>query len=260
MNKLFHMVCEGQTDFEIFKKIIEEVGRAQGKRYSGQVLFPPKGKNIGGWSTLRQWCKDRAAELVGNQNRARSAALLLGAKPSAFAAKPKVDKIGAALALKKNQIGTWKSVVVVHIDSDIAEDLIIDADLGHTFTYPLTPNDRLLICEAAIDNWLGGHISKKNASIIYCISSFAIENWVLTLHSCGDIAAAAGISLPNDHDVIHLPDRRLLSLGYKKDSSGKLEKKASIYKEHARKMTNSFATCCARSARLVNFCSDLVAI
>lgn len=253
MNKIFHVVCEGQTDFEIIKEVLKQVGSNNGEKYSANVLFPPIKKNIGGWSTLRNWCKERASELTGNTQRAKQAALLLGAKPAQNANKAGADKIAAALALKKYELDNHKSILIIHLDTDIADDLVIDANLPHV-QFPLSVADRIAICDKALDNWLGGHVVKKNLSMFYCLTSLAMENWVLTLHAVADISKASKACLPDEHDAIQYPDKRLVSLGYSKESDGSLRKKASVYKNYGRRIAQNLFTCRSRSNILDKFC------
>ena len=256
MAKQFHIVCEGQTDIEIFKRIIKKVGQVQKDTYTTQIMFPPKSQQIGGWSTLRNWCLAQASALAGNTQRALGAAQALGATPTNFAASKSKDKIAAALSLITNPAATNNKFIIIHLDTDIAHH--ISAQFNFAPAPPVTIADRISICDQALDSWLGGHLAKKGTKIFYCLTSLAIENWILTLHPHANIVHATGINVPTQYDDILNPDQCLVSLGYKSEKNGQLRKKPKLYESYGADIANNLQTSRNRSRILDNFCTTII--
>ncbi|HDR8958357.1 hypothetical protein [Burkholderia vietnamiensis] len=249
--KIFHVVCEGNTDYEVLRAVAKEVGLKQGEDFRTSPLFPPNPKANAGWPNLKIWCKKQASTLSGTlQAEAVAAATLLGATPMKNAEKRQVDKISAALLLKSSM---GRNAIVLQLDADIAHDLFPDAGVPKdTHLMPLTPADRVRICEAAIDSWLGPHLKKKNIDIYYCITSLALENWILTLHNEASLKVPVG----ENYDHLHYPDQRLVALGYA-NSKGELKKDPPKYKLYGEALAKGLQVSIYRSPSLFNYCSTL---
>jgi hypothetical protein len=250
MPKLFHIVCEGPTDYEVFKALAKEIGTTVSEKYKCQKLFPPKDKDIGGWSNVKIWLKQQESARAGNQ-LASAMAQDLGSKHFAKGSIRPRDKIGSALAIAQSKI-------IIQLDSDIACDSVVLKDAGKSASLlPLHPKDRLSICEAALRSWLGPHYSAFIGSSIYlCINSLAIENWILAAHSLAELGGAK-IMEGCDFDSIHHPDEVLVSIGFPQDK-GKLRKTAGAYRNHATLLVNNLTIAKANSSSLNKFCTDLV--
>ncbi|WP_186011775.1 hypothetical protein [Burkholderia gladioli] len=251
IKKIFHVVCEGNTDYEVLRAVAKEVGLKQHEDFRTEALFPPNPKANAGWPNLKIWCKKQASTLSGTLHaESMAAATLLGAKPMRNAEKRQVDKISAALLLKG---GIARSAIVLQIDSDIAHDLFLDAGIPKdAHMMPMSPADRIRVCEAAIDSWLGPHLKKKNIDIYYCITSLALENWVLTLHK----EAALGVPVGTNYDHLHFPDKRLVALGYA-SSKGELKKDPPKYKLYGEALAKVLQVSIYRSPSLFNYCDTL---
>lgn len=253
IHKCFHVICEGQTDYEIFKAIISSVGNMAGKSFKSMPLFPPVKRNNGGWGNLKNWCLNQAAALTGQNNR--QAAILLGAKPNHGIQNRPSDKISAALSLTG---GCANNFILIQLDTDIAEHLVVEMGIVD-IDFPLSPLVRQDVCENALDKWLGGHVAHKNSKLFYCLSSIAIENWILSMHSPADLLSTCSIKvagIPYDH--IHEPGKKLVALGYPSDSDGKIKKKVGAYKDYGRRLANVLTPCRSRSYLLDNFCNTLL--
>lgn len=252
--KTFHIVCEGNTDFEVLRVVASKVGELNNGTYKTVALFPPKPKANAGWPNLKIWCKRQASLLTGTmQAQAQTAAALLGAKSLSNAKKRQADLITAALLLKQEDA---RSAIIVQIDSDIASDLLNDIGIPKdAHALPLCPRERIRICEAALDAWLGPHATKKGDKIHYCITTLALENWILTLHSEKEL----GIPKGANYDHIHSPDDRLVALGYP-SSNGELKKDPPKYKRYAEQLTGMLPAAIQKSPSLYAFCATLSAV
>lgn len=254
--KIFKIVCEGNTDFEVMKPIAEEIGKLNKDNYKAKVLFPPKKNSHAGWSNLRAWCKEQASVLIGTHNAQQQiAANLLGAKPAMKPTARKVDLITAATLLAEDGVAPR---IILQIDSDIAHDLLADIgiDKNDISIFPLHPVQRVKICENALDSWLGPHCTKKGTTIFYCITSFALENWILTLHT----SKSLGISSNYDYDLIADPEGSLITLGYPskvKDGIRRLKKDPPKYRIYGLDICKNIASSIQRSTSLKEYCNTL---
>ncbi|MBV8657742.1 MAG: hypothetical protein JO142_07965 [Burkholderiales bacterium] len=253
-DKVFHIVCEGNTDLEVLRVVATAVGKANHEKYKVNPLFPPTPKANAGWPNLKNWCLQQASTLAGNlQAQAALAAQLLGAKSAPGAMIRKRDYITAALDLKENGA---RSAIVIQIDADIAHDLLSDIGLGlDMHVMPLCPSERVRICEQALDKWLGRHVSKKGLQIFYCITSLALENWILTLHAPNVLNIANG----GNYDDIHFPDKILTNLGYASNKEG-LKKDPPKYKVYGEKIVSGLNVSRGRSRSLDRYCSILTSV
>jgi hypothetical protein len=254
MRAEFHIVCEGVTDFEIIGAIIDELARETGLRMRAKPLFPKSNASNAGWGNLKLWIQNQASSLAGNQNR-MLAAQALGATPAPLAAKSlsKGDKIGAAIALTG-------AFVIIQLDTDIAEFLAPDVGLAGHMLLPLCPSSRRVMCERALDAWLGGHIHKKGRQIHYCLSSLAIENWLLAAFPPSGLAKLDGYHPHHDYDEIHCPDAFLGQLGFPLDAPGKLKKTQASYRRYASSLVAALPKARGRSTLLNRFCETVAGV
>lgn len=247
--KVFKIICEGNTDFEVMQPVAEEVGRLNGDKYKAKILFPPKKDSDAGWSNLKTWCMDQASILEGTQNaQLQLAAKLLGAKPVAKVKSRKTDLITAATLIAEDGASPK---IIIQIDSDIAHDLLRDigVDKNDVSIFPLHPTERIRVCELALDSWLGGHKAKKGETIFYCITGFALENWILTLHDPVEFGVDEGF----DYDLISDPELKLIQLNYPskiRNGVRRLKKDPPKYRIHGDNISRVLASCVARSSSL----------
>lgn len=262
MKRKYLVVSEGETDFEVLRAIIEEHANNAQWKVKVDPVFPGIGhhKKNGGWSNLKNWCIEQAKDLSGPRNLAAAAAALGAPKtvtPTPQSVQKRKDKIAAALLL---QPPYSFATFVFQLDTDVAESYMGDTSLANLAT-PLSVSDRRLVGEAALDNWLGAHIQKKNNGIIYCISTHATETFLLANHDAVEISSALKTSaIPNDYDHLKNPDLVLVELGYSSetDKGNKVLKKTTAkYKKHSEKFANNLINARLRSSSLDTFVNML---
>ena len=259
----FFIVCEGQTDYEVLKAVVAKIGKRKKIKYKTIPLFPPPSNpNRGGWDTLRSFIRAQAGAFAGNQLRLRAdAAALLGAKPQANAIRNpnSGDKFATALKLRPNAAA---AKIIIQLDTDVAADFqdgtfVVPPQI----TYPLNSYHREIISNLAVQSWLGGHVQKVGKEIVLCLSTHAIETWILAIYSKPQVAAAIGKNIPSNYDSIYEPDKALLSLGYASESLPGgvkvLRKRKATYIPYGIKLAENLAAAEINSQSLSTFCSSI---
>lgn len=255
----FFVVCEGQTDYEVLKSVVAEIGKRKGLKYKTVPLFPPRMRpSVGGWDSLRTFIRNQAAALAGNQARMRAdAASALGARPQANALRNpnSGDKFAAALKLR-SAAGTAK--ILIQVDTDVAADFQDGTFAVPNFvTFPLNAHHREMISEAAVRQWLGGHVAKLGGDIVLCMCTHALETWILATHPKPEIEQAIGKAIPANYDSIWKPDAALLSLGYTSNSLAgglkELRKRAATYAPYGERLALYFDLALGNSSSLMRF-------
>ncbi|MFC3685048.1 hypothetical protein [Hydrogenophaga luteola] len=253
MKRRYLIVSEGETDYEVLRGIISEHAKNVGWTAKVEAFFPGIGKHKkdGGWSNLKSWCTEHSRDLSGTRNLSAAAAAL-GAPQTGTPANPiRKDKLAAALKLQAPYSYT---TFIIQLDTDVAEDYMKDTIFSQLLL-PLSTNDRKRIGEAALDSWLGGHTQKKNGQgIIYCVSTHAIETFLLANHDQAQVQVALNGNLSStDYDNVPSPDQALINLGYTPEiKNGKqvLKKTTSKYRTYANKFGNNLQAARQRSSGL----------
>jgi len=248
----FKIVCEGNTDLEALKVLIPRIGISHNKKYKASPLFPAKNTTDAGWSNLKIWCQKQASTLNGTLNQQKHmAAQLLGAKPDQKIKNRKIDQITAATLIGA---GGSPSKILMQMDADIVHDLLTDIGVCRSqHIFPMLPAQRAQYCELALDSWLGPHASKKGTLIHYCITTMALENWILTLHDEQTIGIPAGM----DYDNILSPDNVLVSLKYA-SKNGILKKDPPKYKVYGSNIANNLPLSLNRSSSFAKLNTTLL--
>lgn len=259
----FFVVCEGQTDYEVLKHVVAEIGKRKGLKYKTVPLFPPRSRpSVGGWDSLRTFIRDQASALAGNQARVRSnAALALGARPQANALRNpnSGDKFAAALKLRA---GATAAKIIIQLDTDVAVDFEDGTFVVPNFiSHPMNAFHREVLSESAVRQWLGGHVAKLGTDIVLCMCTHALETWLLAMHSKAEIQQAIGREVPNNYDSIWKPEIALLQLGYSSDAvqggGRELRKRAATYTPYGVRLAANLAGAESNSASLMRFCASI---
>jgi hypothetical protein len=261
MHKEIFVVGEGTTDFEVLKSIIVACGNATGQRYRARALWPgDRYAGKAGWSSMKKWCQEQASALRGDEQRTLAAAMINPKLANAVVRRVRSsDKIGAALAIAA---AGHRRELVLQIDADIAEQLLDECAANRGMPLPLSVAHRKAVCENALASWLGGHHTKIGAGIIICVSTFAIETWILATHDQYELAAKCGVPIViADYDHLPDPDEHLVALGYAGNSAGGvkyLRKSAGLYATYGERIASNFVAARSRSASLDFFCGKVV--
>lgn len=259
----FFVVCEGQTDYEVLKSVVAQVGKQNGLKYKTLPLFPPPTRpGIGGWDTLRTFIRNQASALAGNQARMRTdAALALGARPQAAALRNpnSGDKFAAALKLRA---GATAAKIIIQLDTDVAHDFTDGTfPIPPFISYPMNAHNRELLAEAAVRQWLGNHVPKLGNDIVLCMCTHALETWLLAMHSKAEVQQAIGREIPANFDSIWNPDVALVQLGYASEpvagGGRELRKRAATYAPYGARLAERLTTAVMNSSSLMRFCAAI---
>ncbi|MBA3772657.1 MAG: hypothetical protein H0X13_09290 [Ramlibacter sp.] len=262
MNREFFVVSEGTTDFEVLKALILNSGLASGGRYRARALWPAdRNAQKAGWSSMKNWCKEQASALTGNDRRILAASLLNPKPTESTIRKPAVaDKIGAALSITA---AGHERRLILQIDADVAHHLIGECVANQAFTLPLSIAERRTVCENALKDWLGGHAQKIGAGILLCVPTVALETWILATHDQAELHAKCNVPMViGDYDHLMNPDKLLVKLGYAGHGSGaqrELRKTVGHYVTYGERIVARFEDCRARSMSFDSFCISLAA-
>jgi len=235
-NKLYLLVCEGNTDILVIDKIAKKVSEDIDNRVIIRELSPQKDPTTNrypshGWEEVRRWCKVYGKTIDVDDN------------PFAI------------LAQKKN----WRALVkiskahglIIQMDTDIVQ-YITDLIPNYSGT---TKNSRKNFAKKAILNWLGETTIPNEIYLLF--STQSTETWLLATH---DRVESIFSDLPANFDYEDIVDviERLLALGYLSyiDDTGKIKFSKSNYKPYAQKIVDNLDKVCLECEEAEKLCQE----
>ncbi|MBN5217791.1 hypothetical protein [Serratia ureilytica] len=233
--KIFLLVCEGPTDFEVIKSISNKISKGSNCDIEVRELSPTKDKTTEkypphGWTGVKGWCERYKLD-------------------KGIVIDPALEDWQKKLLEAKLRF-RWDSLlkvsgadgIIVQIDTDIAEQM------SHAVFNP-TNDDRKEFCRQAVNLWLN-EVSVPD-EMYYLLSTYSSEVWLLAAHE--PLITTNYESLPDAED-------RLIGLGYsKKKINGKyrLKKDPNLYKSYSEAMVEKLDVVRERCLECELFCCHL---
>lgn len=199
------VVCEGSTDYEIIKGIVENIGKQLNSRFVTRLLAPRQDATSGtlecfGWTRVKEWCEHhRNAHNKGN------------------------DPIGALLSFIDN------GIVLIQFDTDIAQEITLNSN-NSIQSFSGNEEDRKEWCNKACKIWLGG--CSSNSRISFLLTTWQLETWILAAFDEKTHPAIFTNSIVN-YEQIPDVESKLINMGFaSKSASGRkrLKKKPDTYR------------------------------
>lgn len=202
--KLF-LVAEGVSDYDVINRLASSFGAAAGTEIEIELASPPLDETSGfrargGWCTVRDWCKKNGSNVVGD-GFAEDSELLRNAgfdvdaihRPGRRPLWPIMLTMSAA------------SAILVHIDADIAEQIVDRDVIFNDYT-----GSRKDFCREALEEWIG---AGEDGSLRFIVATHCIETWFLAMHDNGTNPNIIRRRISDYESVENVIDM-LLSLGY----------------------------------------------
>lgn len=214
------VVCEGPTDFEIIKKVVETVDPHEKLELS--LLEPVLDATSGGferygWGGVERWCRK-------------------------YAVPPKLSNLMA-----------FSDCLLIQLDADIASQI----NLPNQQMKNSIPG-RKAWCGQAIDYWLGVNRKTFTKPVVHLVPAWQMETWLLATYDQRSSPGVFSKPIAN-YESMKDVEPKLIALGYEEDRNkpGRLFKTQQLYQGHkyAPRITSHLTPARQRCPELEKFLS-----